>query len=177
MRKPRGLMYAAAALVAVVGSVLIAATPAQAAVGDAVCTGTSAQTYSPGLTNTAQTLNAATSTHYTTCTSLADLSLTSGATIRSLPGITLSCTAFFTATTAPTITWNTGQTSTLSLTGQGLVTVPLVSQSLTFLGTVTAGKFAGDNVALLVVYTGNPFNACSSTGVTAVAGLAALTIS
>ncbi|MGB3444500.1 MAG: hypothetical protein WBA97_37655 [Actinophytocola sp.] len=159
-----------------IGSVLIAAAPAQATVGDAVCTGTSAQTYSPGLTNTAQTLNAATSTHYVPCTSLADPALNSGATIRSLPGITLSCTALFTATTAPTITWNTGQTSTLSLVGQGLVTVPLVSQSVTYLGSVTAGQFVGDAVALLVVYTGNPFNACSSTGVTAVAGLAALTI-
>ena len=117
---------------------------ASAGVLDVTCTPPSSQssTYTPPLTMAPQTVTGSTVTQYGPCVSLSNPALTSGSMTRtgSAPGI--SCLELLQSGPSNfTITWNTGQTSTISSN----YTANIVGAALvvTRTGTVTSGLFAG----------------------------------
>ncbi|WP_033260211.1 MULTISPECIES: hypothetical protein [Kitasatospora] len=136
---------AAAALLTVVTA---GATPAGAAPQplDLTCTAPSSNvvSYSPALTNTPSPHVLQTNTQYGPCVSPGHPGVTSGSTSGTVPpGGDISCLTLLvpTSVTFP-ITWNTGQTSTVSANIQSSI------EGVTFVvvlsGTVTSGLFAGD---------------------------------
>ncbi|EWC60846.1 hypothetical protein UO65_3776 [Actinokineospora spheciospongiae] len=124
--------------------VLGSSTPASAGVLDVTCAPPSSEVvnFSPPLTMTPQTVTVSTTTQYGPCVSLSNPALTSGARTNSSSAPGQTCLELLTnGPTTFTVTWNTGQTSTISanrtstVVGAALVT--------THTGTVTAGLFAG----------------------------------
>ncbi|MEU6114480.1 hypothetical protein ABZ840_08100 [Streptomyces sp. NPDC047117] len=125
---------------------LTTAGPASAAPLDLTCTPPSSNLirYSPPLSNRPQPTTIDTTTQYGPCTSLTQPGVTSGIRSSHLTG-TLSCLELLAPTRITfTITWNTGQTSTV----QANVQSSLAGATLTVVttGTVTSGLFAGDSV-------------------------------
>ncbi|MCG8919531.1 hypothetical protein L6E12_27535 [Actinokineospora sp. PR83] len=151
--------------------VLGPAAPASAGVLDVTCTPPSSETvaFTPPLTMTPQTVTVNTSTQYGPCVSASNPALTSGTRTNtsSAPGQT--CLELLTnGTTTFTITWNTGQTSTISanrtstVVGAALVT--------THTGTVTSGLFAGSTVLQVLTGAAADVLLCT-TGLGKVAGI------
>ncbi|MFI9005859.1 hypothetical protein ACIGNX_01330 [Actinosynnema sp. NPDC053489] len=121
--------------------------PASAGVLDVTCSAPSSQndTYAPPLSTTPQTVTVSSSTQYGPCVSLSNPAITSGTRTRTLiiPG--RSCLDLLNGGPATyTITWNTGQTSTISsnFTSTTVGTALVVTDT----GTVTSGLFAGSTV-------------------------------
>lgn len=148
----RVLRLVVAILVMWVGSVAFLATPASAGVLDMTCTPPTSvlNSYSPPLTLAPQTVTVSTTALYGPCVSLSQPAITSGTRSASATTTTSCADLLGPGTFTYTITWNTGQTSTLStnytrVAAGGVYTV-------TATGVVTAGVFAGDTV--LVNYTG-----------------------
>ncbi|TYB60237.1 hypothetical protein FXF51_32100 [Nonomuraea sp. PA05] len=122
---------------------LLPPTPASADALDVTCTPPSsvAVTYSPPLTASPQTVTSTTNQQYGPCVSAGVPGLTSGSRYTVVTSSGLSCLELLAARPfAFTITWNTGQTSTIS----GNLVANLAAGVLT--GTVTSGLFAGDTV-------------------------------
>ncbi|MEU4449306.1 hypothetical protein AB0K14_38250 [Actinosynnema sp. NPDC050801] len=102
-------------------------------------------TYTPPLTATPQDVAGSSSTQYGPCVSLSNPAITSGTRTASGPARGLSCLELLRNGSATlTITWNTGQTSTISFN----YTVNIVGAAMvvTYTGTVTSGLFAGSTV-------------------------------
>ncbi|WP_283136102.1 hypothetical protein [Rhizohabitans arisaemae] len=102
-------------------------------------------TFTPPLTLTPQTVTVANSATYSPCVSATQPAVTSG-TRSNLNTQTRSCLDLLTSGTVTfTITWNTGQTSTVS----GTTTTSTAGAAIVFTttGTVTTGLFAGSSVA------------------------------
>lgn len=138
-----GLLTTAATVL----GLMVSATPATAGALDVTCLPTSSQTatFSPPLTLTPGPTTVTASTQYGPCTSTSVPELTSGSRSATIPYPALSCLDLLTS--APltfTITWNTGQTSTIS--GSTAVTTAGAALVVTITGNVTAGLFAGDSV-------------------------------
>ncbi|MFI9009946.1 hypothetical protein ACIGNX_22215 [Actinosynnema sp. NPDC053489] len=139
------LMTAASALAL---TVLGPAGTASAGVLDVTCTPPSSNniTYNPPMTATPQTVAYNATAQYGPCVSLSNPAITSGSrtTAGSVPDtscLDLLGSRSFTLT----ITWNTGQTSTIS--GNSSATIAGAALISTFTGTVTSGLFTGSTVA------------------------------
>ncbi|MFJ3176711.1 hypothetical protein ACIPJK_39215 [Streptomyces roseus] len=137
-----------AALIALVpaAALLMAAPPASAGAPDLTCLPLSSETviYDPPIDSTVTDTDLSIDTNYGPCTSTSNPSVTSGS--RHID-ITLprSCSQILqTAPTTYTITWNTGQTSTI--TGTRTNTLSGAVLVVTVNGSVTAGLFSGDTV-------------------------------
>jgi hypothetical protein len=133
--------------VATVLGLMVAATPATAGALDVTCLPPSSQltSYNPPLTATPTPTTVTSSTQYGPCTSASVPGLTSGSRNVTFPYPDASCLKLLEpASLTFTITWNTGQTSTIS--GNTTVTAAGPTVIITITGTVTAGLFTGDTV-------------------------------
>ena len=141
LRTALASLLTAAALVV---SVVATATPAAASTLDVTCAGSDSITFTPPLTLAPQTVTISASTQYGPCTSSSVPGLTAGSRSFTI-NATRSCLDLLnSAPVTFTITWNTGQQSTVS----GNATASHVGAALvvTITGNVTAGLFAGDSV-------------------------------
>lgn len=146
---------------AIVFSVVATAPPATAGVLDVTCLPPSSQntTYTPPLTNTAGPVTVSTSTQYGPCTST-EPGLTSGSRSGNFNYSSFSCMNLLqSAAVTYTITWNTGQYSTIS----GSTTVNTVGGVITVIvtGNVTAGLFAGDSVVQIATGASTDITLCT----------------
>jgi hypothetical protein len=135
---------------AIVFSVLTTATPATASTLDVTCVPPSSDsvTYTPPLTLSPQTVTMSVSTQYGPCTSPSVPGLTAGSRHITINN-TRSCLDLLTSNPVTfTITWNTGQQSTIS--GNTTVSIAGAVLVVTITGNVTAGLFAGDSVVQTV---------------------------
>ncbi len=135
------------AVFAVALVVLGPAAPVSAGVADVTCIPPSSQTdtYAPPLSMTPQDVTVGSTTQYGPCVSLSNPAITSGSRARTLliPGRT--CLDLLNSgSTTYTITWNTGQTSTVS--SNFTSTTVGAALVVTDTGTVTSGLFAGSTV-------------------------------
>lgn len=121
-------------------SATVGALEEQTALVDLTCTGTNNATFSPGLTFTTRTVDIEADGEYTTCVS-SDPAVTSGTYTASGQG-TMSCLAGGHAG-AFTITWNTGEYSTIEFTNN-VALRPGGQTVVVATGTVIDGKFVGD---------------------------------
>lgn len=129
------------------------AGPAHAIAQDVICSigGTNTLAFSPKLRLAEQAVTMTGTGTYPTCVS-SDPDISSGASTISGHG-SLGCLSGSMPATE-TVTWNTGETSTISYT----LTLNLVAGQSAFavVGTVTAGRFAGDTVTSEGVTLHNP---------------------
>lgn len=141
---------AAVLMTAVSALVLTVAGPAGTASAgalDVTCTAPSSQTvtYTPPLTATPQTVDVDITTQYGPCVSSSEPDITSG--FRTYTGRepARSCVDLLdNGVSTFTITWNTGQTSTV--VANRVVTIAGAVMVATHTGTVTSGLFAGGTV-------------------------------
>lgn len=123
------------------GTAFVGAAPAQAAtVADLLCVGTNHAEFSPGLTFTTRTVDIDAEGEYTTCLS-SDPAVASGTYTASGQG-TMSCLAGGHAGEF-TITWNTGEHSTIAFTNT-VALRPTGEVVVVATGSVIEGKFDGD---------------------------------
>jgi len=165
--KPRLRSRLTAALAVVcllMGGVLVAAPAHGAPSGllDVTCTvpSSEATTYSPPLSLTPQTVAFSSTVQYGPCVSLSHPDVTSGS--RSLQANVPNRTCLALLETAPsnyTITWNTGQTSTI--TGNRTATVVGATLVVTVTGNVTSGLFNGDTVVQTSIGPATDILACT----------------
>lgn len=113
---------------------------AQAGLIDLSCLGTNDASFSPGLTFTTRTVDIEAEGEYTDCVS-SDPAVTSGTYTASGEG-TMSCLAGGHAGKF-TITWNTGEESTIEFTNT-VAARPGGEMVVVATGTVVGGKFVGD---------------------------------
>ncbi|MFI1013141.1 hypothetical protein [Streptomyces sp. NPDC020965] len=142
----RSALAALTALIAACAG-LVTAAPAQAAPGDLVCLPptSSTVTFSPALTTVPQDVTVTTNNLFGPCTSTSVPGITSGTFSGSFHVPGRSClTLAGSGSSTSTITWNTGQTSTLSLNYTTTIAGAVYTSVL--IGTVTSGLFAGDTV-------------------------------
>lgn len=142
----RTVLAALTALAAVCTGLAVAA-PAHAQAGDLVCLPptSSSVTFSPALTTTPQDVTVTTNNLFGPCTSTTVPGITSGTFSGTFHVPGRSClTLAGSGSSASTITWNTGQSSTLSLNYTTTIAGAVYTSVLT--GTVTGGLFAGDTV-------------------------------
>ncbi|WP_424233962.1 hypothetical protein [Actinophytocola sp.] len=122
-------------------------TPARAAVGDLVCAPptSSAITFTPPLTTSPQTATVRSTNVFGPCVSTTVPAVTSGYTSVNVTVPNRSClTLAGSGTSTSTITWNTGQTSELTLNFLTEIVGGVYTSTVT--GAVTGGLFAGDSV-------------------------------
>jgi len=163
--------------IAVLGVVGVSASVSSArAASSTTCTGNSAVSYSPGLTNTWQPVTWTEADTYSSCTST-DTSLTAGGFSASFMA-EASCSdgVSLIPPTSLTISWNNSLSSTITLT---TATDALVAgtEQVTGVGTVTSGEFTGGAVTIVWLYPVlNPLQCLTSQGVTSQSGTVALEI-
>lgn len=142
------MIRSALATIALLAATLVATTPpAQAQPGDLVCLPptSSTVTFSPPLTTTSQTATVTTTNLFGPCTSTSVPDITSGTFTGSYTVPNRSClTLTGSGTSTSTITWNTGQTSSLTLNFTTTIVGAVYTSVVT--GVVTGGLFAGDTV-------------------------------
>ncbi|MBQ1099568.1 hypothetical protein KBY55_26780 [Streptomyces sp. b94] len=129
---------------------------------DLTCTvpSSEATTYNPPLTLTPQDVTFSSTVQYGPCVSLSHPEITSGS--RSLQVLIpdRSCLTLLEAGVVTfTITWNTGQTSTIS--GSRTATVVGAALVVTVTGNVTSGVFAGDSVVQTSIGPATDILACT----------------
>lgn len=157
----------AVAVLAVAG-VSVSASSAHAA-SSTTCTGSAALGYSPGLTFSSQSVSWTLTDTHSSCTST-DTSLTAGSSSLSVTGVA-SCNTAGVYPNVPTytISWNNGQSSTMSLTLTDAVVGGM--EVVTGVGTVTSGEFTGAVATVVWVYTViSPLQCLTSQGVTSQSG-------
>jgi hypothetical protein len=155
----RAIALMVSALVVPVGLAASPAAPAHADVLDIACTSLFTVTFSPGISLHAQTITASYSGDLTLCASPSEPDITSGVISGTATG-GASCLGGSVSGTA-TITWNTDQSSTLSLQ----TIVPFEGAEELFGGVVTYGAFDGDTIVLEDTSTGVTGN-CLEGGIT-----------
>lgn len=154
----------------ITSSLLFAPFPSHAAPGDLTCTENQSVSYSPGLLTTRRPVDV--SVHnILSCTSLTDPAVTRGHVQATIHGLNRSCTDLAAAGSGSyTITWNTGETSTISYNRSAsyvLGTLVIVET-----GTVTAGKFTGDSTTHIVELLNLTLLAClTEPGLTTASGI------
>ncbi|GFM80458.1 hypothetical protein PSCICO_37150 [Pseudomonas cichorii] len=165
-------------LMFIVGTGLLI-TPGRAeAVNLAECTGTHTAEWSPGLTNTSQTINVSTNSNWSVCVLPLGVSAASAQSFQA----TFSCQSFFLQT--PTITWvinwSDGATSTYAFTAQ-IDNLGNLNTTITGDGTITDGRYKGAAARTLFTLqnlTSILNNDCNQpSGVTKVSGISKLVIS
>jgi hypothetical protein len=153
--------------IAVAATGLWAATPANAALLDATCTGSNHVTYTPGLTNTAHTTTIQGRITLNCVSANLSVPVLINGTISGGGTGSLSCAVLEQATSGTsTVQWtnvlgasigSSTYTYTSSLSpGTSGTTV------LTLTGTVTSGLFSGDSVVIAVVLLNLDLNACNT---------------
>jgi hypothetical protein len=143
MWKPIHRLVAVAVLVA--ASTLGVTGPAHAGVLDVTCTGNTSTTYNPPLDNTPTDTQLTVTSFFGPCVSTSVPGLTSGSYSVQFTIPSRSCvTLLNTGAEEYTITWNTGQTSTLSINRNATLAGPAFV--VTHIGIVSSGLFAGDTV-------------------------------
>ena len=167
MRGIRGLLVVIALITS---SLALSSSSAYAAPGDLTCTETESVTYSPGLVNTRRPVDVRVD-NVLSCTSLTDPAVTGGQVRATVPGLNRSCTDLAASGSGSyTITWNTGETSTIGYNRSAnyvLGTLVIVET-----GTVTAGKFTGDSTTHVVELLSLNLLAClAEPGLTSVSGI------
>ncbi|MDQ2589160.1 hypothetical protein [Saccharothrix yanglingensis] len=167
MHSIRGSLIAVALIAS---SLLFSPSPSQAAPGDLTCTENESVSYSPGLLTTRRSVDVSVD-NVLSCTSLTDPAVTGGRVRAVVRGLDRSCTDLAASGSGSyTITWNTGETSTIGYTRSAnyvLGTLVIVES-----GTVTAGKFTGDSVTHVVELLNLNLLAClSEPGLTAASGI------
>jgi hypothetical protein len=158
-RHPR---LVAAVLGTVLSLALFLPVPASAGVLDVTCTVPSSESivFQPPLTTTTQPTDITISSQYGVCVSASVPSLTSGTSFLQLTGIPQDCLDLGISDPAQrTITWNTGQTSTLS--GNLFHNIVGATQVTTITGTVTSGLFAGDTFVHVVTAPAASITLCT----------------
>ncbi|WP_434041801.1 MULTISPECIES: hypothetical protein [Sorangium] len=166
----RRLAVAVLAVAAVSGS-----APSAHAASSTTCVGSSAVSYSPGLTNTQRTVTFSETDTYSSCMST-DTSLTAGVSsvTVTLPGASCNGGGVF-PPSSYTVFWNNGQSSTMTLTVTDVI-VGGVEQA-TGVGTVTSGEFTGGLVTIVWLFpVPNPLQCMTSQGITSQSGTMALQI-
>jgi hypothetical protein len=163
----RGLLVVVAMITS---SVLFPTPAAHAAVGDLTCTESESVSYSPGLLNTRRPVDV-TVDNVLSCTSLTDPAVTGGQVRATVLGLNRSCTDLAASGSGSyTITWNTGETSTIAYSRSAnyvLGTLVIVET-----GTVTAGRFTGDAATHVVELLSLDLLACfADPGLTTAAGI------
>jgi hypothetical protein len=140
-------------------SVLLPATSAHAGVLDVTCAGSEFVTYSPALTNVEQAVTVTASTSLAPCVSLSTPGLISGSGFLQAV-ITRQCLDLLDpGPFTRNVTWNTGQTS--SLTGNGSSSIVGASLVVVFTGSVTAGLFAGDTFVNTITAPATDITLCT----------------
>ncbi|MCK2218195.1 hypothetical protein MF672_031045 [Actinomadura sp. ATCC 31491] len=153
---------AAAGAIILILALLGSATPASAGTLDVTCTPPSsvAVTYDPPLTASPQTVTSTTNQQYGPCVSASVPGLTSGSRFTVVTSSGLSCLELLAARPFGfTITWNTGQTSTIS--GNLVANLSGGVLTVTVTGTVTSGLFAGDTVVQQQVGAATDLTLCT----------------
>jgi hypothetical protein len=139
---------------------------------DVNCSGTVNQTWTPGLKLLPQSVNYSNTTEYTSCTS-SDPDITAGS-ISFTGTFTDSCLANIAPTGEFTVEWSDGTNSTLNLQGAGINVVGNV-QTFTAIGTVTSGRFAGDQAVMVSTYLVTQLAGClTPEGLTQLSGSTSL---
>lgn len=169
----RSLALVTAAAVAVLGASAPAAGAAHAQPGLLQCQGTETVTYSPGVTHTPQDITLTTDGRFTSCVDTTG-QVTSGSYEETLT-ISAACTTLLDSFQGQrTVFWNTGDTSTLTVSGSSNAALGQVITTIT--GTVTAGRFQGRSVLQTITLPQTQFLLCSTTGVTGTTGVTTLTL-
>ena len=146
IRKATRLAVLASAL-ALSAAAALPPSPSSASALDVTCTPPTSTVvaFNPALTATPQTTTVSVSTQYGPCISAGTPTLTSGTAGFQAPAPGWSCHNLLQAFPSTfTITWNTGQTSTISGNATSTITGGALVYTLT--GTVTSGLFTGDTV-------------------------------
>lgn len=167
----RVLRVLVAGLLSLAG-VMLPAHAAQATSLDAQCVGTETATYSPGVTVNPQFVVSEVHGTYVTCLS-SDPLITSAEVAIHAEG-TLSCVSG-TVSGQQVITWNTGATSHVAFT-LAVSLRPAGQVVVAASGTITAGKFVGDNVMQTAVVPALTVLNCLTTGITGAFGATTATI-
>jgi hypothetical protein len=169
-RRPRKIITTLPLIIlAAAAAVALPAVPAHA-LSSTTCAGSSVITYTPGLTNTAQTVTYTETDTFSPCTST-DSTLTSGtsAVTIALPGASCLAAPSLTPDTSYIISWNNDNTSTISLSFTDVIAEGI--EQVTGTGAITSGEFAGGNATIVWVYTvPDPLQCATSQGVTTQTG-------
>ncbi|MER5265415.1 hypothetical protein ABTZ99_25375 [Actinosynnema sp. NPDC002837] len=155
---------------------LVAAVPAaQAADAELLsCVGSGANTYEPGVTAQIRPVTITSRADYGPCVSSGSPAITSGGYRVVVTGL-ISCLAGSVSITV-TITWNTGETTTVAAAGV-VVLRPANETVVVYQGRVTAGRFAGALVVMnAVVLNTTPQQCLTPEGVTSSGGPADIVI-
>ncbi|MFI8178679.1 hypothetical protein ACIF6H_36110 [Streptomyces microflavus] len=151
------------ALALAAATVVADGSPAQAAVGDILCTTPSndSSSYSPPLSLTPASTTVTITRDLNTCTSLSVPAINSAPVAVSQVTIpSYSClTLLNTAPTTISFTWNTGATTVV--TGTRTVNLAAAVLTTTVTGTVTSGLFTGDTVVYQLVAPSTDVLACT----------------
>lgn len=139
------------------------------------CVGSVSSSYSPALTSTPQTVSITGTASYSLCTGTGGVTTASNSTNAIRPDY--SCLGLLEVGTSPaTVTWNTGETSTMTTTR---VSVQLsgISTTLLHVGSVTAGKFVGARVVRATEFLNTDLDACyTPEGLSQISGPSTLNI-
>ncbi|MEU7478355.1 hypothetical protein AB0A63_20385 [Lentzea sp. NPDC042327] len=169
----RSLTGAVVAVVMAAGLVATAST-AQAATELLSCTGSGANTYQPGVTAQPGVVAINSSADYGSCVSTGSPTITSGGYAIVANGL-VSCFGGGVSITV-TITWNTGETTTVAAVGL-VVLRPANEVVVVYQGTVTAGRFTGATVVMTAALLNTtPAQCFTPEGVTGTSGPANITI-
>ncbi|ROP42450.1 hypothetical protein EDD40_7952 [Saccharothrix texasensis] len=142
----KAALSATTALIA--SSLLFSPSSAHAAPVDLLCTENESVSYSPGLLTTPRPVDVDVH-NILSCTSPTDPAVTGGHVRATVRGLNRSCTNLAASGIGSyTITWNTGETSTIDYNRSA--TYVLGTLVITETGTVTAGKFTGDSTTHVV---------------------------
>ncbi|MGM1059593.1 hypothetical protein [Saccharothrix sp. Mg75] len=170
----RSVAGAVAAALVAVGAVAVAPVAQAADVELLSCVGAGANTYQPGVTMQPRTVAITSSANYGSCVSSGSPAITSGGYGIVANGL-VSCLAGGVSITV-TITWNTGETTTVAAVGL-VVLRPGNEVVVVYQGTVTAGRFTGAAVVMTAaLVNGTPTQCLTPEGVTSTSGPAAITI-
>ncbi|HET7499720.1 MAG TPA: hypothetical protein VFK02_01920 [Kofleriaceae bacterium] len=169
-RPAHGVTRCLAIAVLAVAGMSVSVSSAHAA-SSTTCTGSFAISYSPGLTNTPQTVIFSETDTYSSCTST-DTSLTAGSWSGTSTNTGASCNnaGAFLAPEDYTISWNNSQSSTITSLA---VTEEMIGGivQVTGVGTVTSGEFIGGVVTIVwATPVPNPLLCLTSQGVTSQSG-------
>ncbi|MEV8443945.1 hypothetical protein AB0425_41780 [Actinosynnema sp. NPDC051121] len=138
------------------------------------CTGTGANTYQPGVITQPRTVAISSVAEYSSCVSSGSPTITSGGYSAAANGL-VSCLAGGVSITV-TITWNTGETTTVAAVGL-VVLRPANEVVVVYQGTVTAGRFTGASVVMTAALVNTtPAQCLTPEGVTSTSGPAAIVI-
>lgn len=169
----RSLTGAVVALMVAAG-VVVTAPAAQAATELLSCVGSGTNTYHPGVTAQPKVVSITSSADYGSCVSTGSPTITSGGYAIVANGL-VSCLGGGVSITV-TITWNTGETTTVAAVGL-VVLRPANEVVVVYQGTVTAGRFTGATVVMTAALLNTTPAQCFTTeGVTGTSGLANITI-